>query len=64
MQKLVDKYILQHFISKTFMTLLAFIIIFLLVDIVDHLDHIMDSEMSGIEIIRYYYHTIPWYFSL
>jgi len=46
------------------MTLLAFIVIFLLVDIVDHLDQIMDSEMSGIDIIRYYYHTLPWYFSL
>ena len=64
MQKLVDKYILQHFIGKTVMTLLAFIVIFLLVDIVDHLDHIMDSEMPGKEIIRYYYHTIPWYLSL
>ena len=64
MQKLVDKYILQHFIGKTFITLLVFIVIFLLVDIVDHLDHIMDSEMSSIDIIRYYYHTVPWYFSL
>ena len=64
MYKLVDKYILQHFISKVFITLLAFIVIFLLVDIVDHLDHIMDSEMSSREIIRYYYHTVPWYFSL
>ena len=64
MQKLVDKYILQHFIGNTFMILLTFIVIFLLVDIVDHLDHIMDSDMPGIEIIRYYYHTIPWYFSL
>ena len=64
MYKLVDKYILQHFIGKVFITLLAFIVIFLLVDIVDHLDHIMDSEMSSREIIRYYYHTVPWYFSL
>ena len=64
MQKLVDKYILQHFIGKTFMILLTFIVIFLLVDIVDHLDHIMDSEMPSKEIISYYYHTIPWYFSL
>ena len=64
MQKLVDQYILQNFIGKIFMTLLVFIVIFLLVDIVDHLDHIMDSEMPGNEIIRYYYHTIPWYLSL
>ena len=64
MQKLVDKYIVQHFSGKVFMTLLVFIIIFLLVDIVDHLDHIMDSGMPNLEIIRYYYHSIPWYFSI
>ena len=64
MYKLVDKYILQNFTSKVFMTVIAFIVIFLLVDIVDHLDHIIDSEMPSQEIIRYYYHTIPWYFSL
>jgi len=64
MYKLVDIYIIQHFTSKLIMTILAFIVIFLLVDIVDHLDHIMDSEMPSREIIRYYYHTVPWYFSL
>ena len=64
MQKLVDKYILQHFASKVITTIMAFIVIFLLVDIVDHLDHIIDSEMPSGEIIRYYYHTVPWYFSL
>ena len=64
MQKLIDKYILQHFASKVITTIMAFIVIFLLVDIVDHLDHIMDSKMPSGEIIRYYYHTVPWYFSL
>jgi len=64
MFKLVDKYIIQHFTGKVLMTVMAFIVIFLLVDIVDHLDHIMDSEMPRGEIMHYYYHTVPWYFSL
>ena len=64
MHKLVDKYILQQFNSKVLMILIAFIAIFLLVDIVDHLDHIMDSDMPNLEIIRYYYHSLPWYISL
>jgi len=62
--KLVDKYILQHFTSKVFITLLAFTVIFLLVDIIDHLDHIIDSGMPSLGIIRYYYHSIPWYLSI
>jgi len=64
MQKLVDKYILQQFTGKVFIILLVFITIFLLVDIIDHLDHIMDSEMPSRAIIRYYYHTMPWFLSL
>ena len=44
MHKLVDKYILQQFTGKVFMTLIAFMVIFLLVDIVDHLDRIMDRQ--------------------
>ena len=51
MYKLVDKYILQQFTSKVFMILIAFIVIFLLVDIVDHLDHIMDSHIPNLEIM-------------
>jgi len=50
--------------GKIFITLLTFIVIFLMVDIVDHLDHIMDSGMPSLEIIRYYYHSIPWYLSI
>ena len=46
------------------MTLIAFVVIFLLVDIVDHLDRIMDSDMPNLEIIRYYFHSLPWYVSL
>ena len=64
MHKLVDKYILQQFTVKIFMTLIAFVVIFLLVDIVDHLDRIMDSDMPNLEIIRYYFHSLPWYVSL
>ena len=64
MQKLVDKYLLQNFIGKVLIILLVFTAIFLMVDIVDHLDHIMDSKMPTLEIVRYYYHSIPWYLSI
>ncbi|MDP6852618.1 MAG: LptF/LptG family permease [Candidatus Marinimicrobia bacterium] len=60
----MDKYILTLFSSKAVMALLGFIIIFLLVDIFDHLDHIMDSTMPRIAIIQYYYHSVPWYASI
>ena len=64
MYKLLDKYIIINFLGKILITLLTFITIFVLVDIIDNLDHIMDSKMSSIEIIKYYLHSIPWYLSI
>ena len=64
MYKLLDKFIIINFLGKILITLLTFITIFVLVDIIDNLDHIMDSKMSSIEIIKYYLHSIPWYLSI
>ena len=64
MIKLIDKYIIYHFTTKIISILFAFIIIFLIVDIIDHLDYIIDANMPSGEIIRYYYHTLPWYCNL
>ena len=64
MQKLVDRYITYHFITKSSMTIMIFLVIFLLVDIVENLDHIIDSEIPTFEIFKYYFYAIPWYVSL
>ena len=64
MFKLIDRYITTQFISKVIITILAFIVIFLLVDIVEHLDYIIDSEISQLEMFRYFMYSIPWYTSL
>ena len=64
MHKLVDKYIITHFISKVIMTIIVFVVIFLLVDIVEHLDYIIDSEISQSEMLRYFMYSVPWYTSL
>lgn len=64
MRKLMDKYILQHFITKMAITLAVFIVIFLLVDVVDHLDRFIDTDMPRGDIIKYYLYTLPWFLSL
>mgnify|MGYP006111044857 CR=1 FL=1 len=46
------------------MTMLVFIVIFLLVDIVEHLDHIMESDIPRLKMLLYFIYTIPWYSSL
>ena len=64
MYKLVDRYIITQFASKIIMIIIVFIVIFLLVDIVEHLDYIIDSEISQLEMFRYFMYSIPWYTSL
>jgi len=64
MFKLADRYIAIHFLSKSFMTMLVFIIIFLLVDIVENLDKIIDADIPRFIIYKYYFYALPWYISL
>ena len=64
MYKLADRYIIIQFISKVIITIMVFVVIFLLVDIVEHLDYIIDSEISRSEMFRYFIYTVPWYTSL
>lgn len=42
----------------------VFTIIFVIVDIIDHLDKFIDSEIPTHDILRYYFHTIPWFISI
>ena len=64
MYKLADRYIIIQFISKVIITIIVFVVIFLLVDIVEHLNYIIDSEISRSEMFRYFIYTVPWYTSL
>ena len=64
MYKMTDRYIIIQFISKVIITIMVFVVIFLLVDIVEHLNYIIDSEISGFEMCKYFMYSIPWYTSL
>ena len=64
MFKLTDRYITTHFISKSLITIIVFLAIFLLVDIVEHLDYIIDSDIPQSEMYRYFLFAIPWYINL
>ena len=46
------------------MIIIVFIIIFLLVDIVEHLNYIIDSTIPRFELYRYFLYSVPWYASL
>jgi LPS export ABC transporter permease LptG len=60
----MDRYIIRHFFEKLTLTLIAFIVIFLVVDVIDHLDKFIDIDLDSFSIIKYYLHTIPWFISI
>ena len=64
MYKLADIYITTQFMSKVIMTIMVFVVIFLLVDIVEHLDYIIDSEIPRSKMFQYFMYSVPWYTSL
>tara|TARA_Y100001968_G_scaffold235480_1_gene218639 strand:- start:645 stop:1724 length:1080 start_codon:yes stop_codon:yes gene_type:complete len=62
--KKLDKYIIGQFLSNFILSILAFLIIFLLVDLIDRLDKFIDNQMPNKDIINYYILTIPWFISI
>ena len=45
MVKLLDRYILRRFLGILAGALVAFVIVFLVVDVVENLDHYIDAKM-------------------
>ena len=62
--KKLDKYIIGQFFSNFILSIIAFLIIFLLVDLIDRLDKFIDNEMPNHDILKYYILTIPWFISI
>ena len=52
---LIDRYFTTYFIKALFWTILAFIAIFLLVDLFDHLDNFLDDNARIVSVFRYFF---------
>ena len=59
MKKILDYYIIKKFTSIFAIIMICFIVIFVLVDIIDHLDKFIDKNLTSKEIIKYYLYTTP-----
>lgn len=57
--KLLDKYILRHFIVNLVFGLFCFIIIFILVDLFENMDRFIDKKLSIFQLSQYYAFFIP-----
>ena len=60
MLRILDRYIIKKFLSILFYTTLAFIAIFVVVDLVEHLDEFLANNASLTDSLLYYIYYIPY----
>jgi len=58
--QILDRYLLKQFLSVLLFALLSFWIIFLIVDLVEHLDTFVDRKATLSSVIRYYLFYSPY----
>lgn len=57
--KIIDRYILRHFIINFLFGILCFIVIFILVDLFENLDKFIDNNLPITSVLYYYYLFMP-----
>lgn len=58
--RLLDRYIAVRFLNVLLFALFAFIVLFVVVDAIDHMDKFIDRGMPKIMIAEYYYYYLPY----
>lgn len=64
MFKLLDRYVLSRFLSILLSAMVAFVTVFLVVDMVENLDKFIDAKMPRQAVVAYYLYTLPWFVSI
>ena len=62
MNKLLNTYILKTFLSKFILIMIAFIVVFFVVDVIDNIDKFIEYDISSNETIKYYLFTLFYKF--
>ncbi|MCK4403811.1 MAG: LPS export ABC transporter permease LptG [candidate division Zixibacteria bacterium] len=58
--RILDRYLIRQFGFALIFSLIAFWVIFLVVDLVEHLDKFIDKDASFFLVIRYYFYYTPY----
>ena len=62
--KKLDIYIIRQFLSTLGMTLLGFVSVILIVDLIENLDRFIDNAIPAGITIKYYIYAIPWFMNI
>lgn len=58
---LIDRYVLRLFVRTLFYGLVSFLGVFILIDLVDHVDDFIDDEAAILSILKFYVYITPSY---
>ena len=64
MLKKLDKYLLSQFLAILFLSIMGFVSIFLIVDLIENLDRFMDNNVPKEIVFKYYIYTLPYFLSI
>lgn len=62
--KTIDRYLLTRFILSLLLALGAIMLIALVIDLVEHLEEIVDNAASAFDVVRYYLYFLPWVYKI
>ena len=62
--KKLDFYIIRQFLVTLSMTLIGFVCVILIVDLIENLDRFIDNSIPANITIKYYIYAIPWFLNI
>jgi len=62
--KLLDRYLLRRFVTILLFAMIAFLTIFLIVDLVENIDKFIDAGLTRSQVLTYYLLNIPFFLSI
>ena len=62
--KKLDLYLLRQFISILGMSLLGFLCVFIIVDLIENLDRYIDNKMPWKIVLQYYGYSLPYFINI
>ena len=62
--KKLDQYLLLKFWSILCLSIIGFISIFIIVDLIENIDRFIDNHVPFNIILKYYFYTIPWFINI
>ena len=62
--KRLDLYIIRQFLVTLSMTLLGFLCVILIVDLIENLDRFIDNSIPARITMKYYLYAIPWFINI